>query len=121
MISPAPEARLPLVDTEAVRELESQLDDPAAAHSFLRNYVSIWEDRYARLAAAVLRGDQDASLDAVLSVKITSVMTGAARLAQLAVELEALIRLPDMEAAEAHLAAIEECGQQTITVLQRYS
>lgn len=105
--------QLPLVDLLVLRELERQTGDPSVAQVFVRDFIKIWNHRYTRLAQAVELGDREARMDAVLSVKASSSMAGAARLAHLAAGLERLIRNGDMTVA-ALLPGIRTCGEQTI-------
>jgi hypothetical protein len=114
-----PHGDLPLLRAEVLKGLGDELDDSVAAPGFVRDFIAVWDARYAKLANAVKKHDQDASLDAVLSVKVTSLMLGASRLAQLSTDLEASIRTANMSAAEGLLPAIQECGQLTIERLGR--
>lgn len=115
---PAPGAHLPLINPQVLLDLERELDDPAPALAFARDYVASWAGRSAKLAAAVERQDPEAALDAVLSIKNASAMVGAARLAQLAIELESVIRRQDMAAAAAALPLLQACGEQTVAALR---
>lgn len=105
--------QLPLVDLQVLRELEQQAGDPSVAQSFVRDFIRIWDHRYTRLVQTVELGGREARMDAVLSVKASSTMAGAARLAHLAGGLERLIRDGDTAAAAA-LPGIRTCGEQTI-------
>ncbi|GAB3528581.1 Hpt domain-containing protein [Arthrobacter monumenti] len=105
--------QLPLVDLAVLRELEQQAGDPSVAQSFVRDFIKIWDQRYTRLSQAVELGDREARMDAVLSVKASSSMAGATRLAHLAAGLERLIRDGDVTLA-ALLPGIRTCGEQTI-------
>ncbi|WP_155852607.1 Hpt domain-containing protein [Arthrobacter sp. H14] len=105
--------QLPLVDLGVLRELEQQAGDATVAQSFVRDFIQIWNHRFTRLEQAVEVGDMEARMDAILSVKASSSMAGAARLAHLAAGLERLIRNGDIGAA-ALLPGIRTCGEQTI-------
>lgn len=115
--SSTPHGDLPLVDWTVLHDLEQQFDNPAIAHGFVSDFVNVWEERYAKLAAAILAEDQAASLDSVLSAKITSMMVGATRMARMAVELEDAIRKSDIDFATAALPALKLCGEQTVRQL----
>lgn len=101
------------MDQQALRELEEDFDSPAAAHGFARDFARSWEGKYQRLAMSVMERDQERAAEAVLSVKVTSIMVGAARLARLAQKLEQLIEKDDMGAATEALACVEGCGSDT--------
>ena len=108
----------PLVDPAALQELGAQLDNPVVARDFARDYARMWDRRYRSLAAALDRGDQAGSLDAVLSLKISSAMVGGIRLARLAGEVEDAIRCGDMERARSLLPEVAERGRETVNELQ---
>ncbi len=78
----------PLVDPAALQSLGEQLNNPAVAKGFARDYAQMWDQRYASLATALDRRDAAAALDAVLSLKTSSSMVGGLRLAELAADLE---------------------------------
>lgn len=115
-----PYGDLPLLDDQALHDLEQQLEDSTAARSFARDFISIWDERYAKLSTAVLGGYQTASLDAVLSVKIASAMVGAARLAKHAQDLEEAIRRGAMADAVDALPNLELCGRCTVNQLRQH-
>jgi HPt (histidine-containing phosphotransfer) domain-containing protein len=109
--------RTPLVDPNVLHDLEDQLDSRAAARAFVRDYVAVWDERDLRLSSAVARRNQAASLDAVLSLKITSTMVGATQLVALASALEGLLREGKLEEAEAALPHVHRCGLRTMREL----
>lgn len=109
--------RTPLVDPDVLHDLEDQLDSAAAARAFVRDYVAVWDERELRLSSAVARRNQAASLDAVLSLKITSTMVGATQLVALARGLEKLLREGSLEEAAAVLPHLHRCGLRTMREL----
>ncbi|WP_051442010.1 Hpt domain-containing protein [Arthrobacter sp. H14] len=106
------------VDAAVLQAFENEIGDPVIAREFVRDFVGVWADRYEKLATAVARRDRAAALDAVLSIKITSLMLGAALLAELASDLEDLIRQSDMDGAIAGMPHLLLCGNQTVEVLR---
>jgi len=108
----------PLVDPAALQDLGAQLDSPAVAKGFARDYTRMWDQRYQTLASALERGDLAGSMDAVLSLKTSSAMVGGLRLAQLAGELESALRAGDMGHALALLRDVAERGGETVDELQ---
>lgn len=112
------EAAPPLVDPAALQELGSQLDSPAVAKGFARDYAKMWDHRYQSLAMSLDNGDAAAALDAVLSLKTSSAMVGGVRLAELAGELEDAIRVRDTRRARSLLRAVAESGNDTVDQLQ---
>ena len=113
-----PDTAPPLVDHAALQELGSQLDSPAVAQGFARDYTNMWDRRYQSLASSLDSGDEAAALDAVLSLKTSSAMVGGVRLAELARELEDAIRVGDAERTRLLLREIAESGNETIDELQ---
>ncbi len=108
----------PLVDPAALQDLGAQLDSPAVAKGFARDYTRMWDQRYRSLASALERGDLAGSMDAVLSLKTSSAMVGGLRLAQLAGELESALRAGDMGHALSLLRDVAERGGETVDELQ---
>ena len=108
----------PLVDPAALQDLGAQLDSPAVAKGFARDYTRMWDQRYRSLASALERGDLAGSMDAVLSLKTSSAMVGGLRLAQLAGELESALRAGDMGHALTLLRDVAERGGETVDELQ---
>ena len=113
-----PDTAPPLVDPSALQELGAQLDSPAVAKGFARDYTNMWDRRYHCLANSLDSGDGAAALDAVLSLKTSSAMVGGVRLAELAGELEDAIRVRDTDRARLLLHEIAESGNETIDELQ---
>ncbi|RKR20568.1 Hpt domain-containing protein [Arthrobacter oryzae] len=111
-------AAAPLVDPAALQDLGAQLDSPAVAKGFARDYTKMWDQRYRSLASALERGDLAGSMDAVLSLKTSSAMVGGLRLAQLAGELEDAIRAGDIDRALSLLCDVAERGGETVDELQ---
>ncbi len=112
----APEV-LPLVDFAVLSELEGQLDDARPARAFARDYILGFDDRYLRLNSSIGNRDLPAALEAALSLRISSVMVGAARLSAMAETFEAAVTSADLDTARRVLPAIERCGLDTIDEL----
>ncbi len=113
-----PDTTPPLVDPTALQELGSQLESPAVAKGFARDYTNMWDRRYQSLASSLGSGDEAAALDAVLSLKTSSAMVGGVRLAGLARELEDAIRVRDADRARLLLQEVAESGHETVDELQ---
>lgn len=109
---------LPLLDSTVLDDLEEQLNGSALAVRFARDYAAMWDQRYARLAAAVENQDRASALDAIISLRITSAMVGGVRLARLAEVLEQVIRQGDFGEGQALMARVAEHGDQTVSELQ---
>lgn len=111
--------RLPLVDNRALDLLGDQIDNPSAVRSFVLDFVDAWDERYLRLVTDIDDRSSVAALDAILSIKTTSTMVGAVRLAQLASGVEDLIRVDEFSAATDLLTRLQGCALQTIDALIR--
>jgi hypothetical protein len=115
---PGGPAAPPLVDPAALQDLGAQLENPAVAKGFARDYTRMWDQRYRSLSSALERGDLAGSMDAVLSLKTSSTMVGGLRLAQLAGELENALRAGDIGRALSLLRDVAVRGGETVDELQ---
>jgi hypothetical protein len=116
VLPPAVEV-LPLVDCAVLQELEEQLGQSRLARNFADDYAAMWEHRRNRLVNAVERNDLKAGLDAAVSLKVTSVMVGALRLAHLAGQLETAVRKDHPEEMATLLTLIAIHGADTVSEL----
>jgi HPt (histidine-containing phosphotransfer) domain-containing protein len=122
------DAGRPLVDQSVLDRLREELDeDEGYCTVFVGNFIDYLPRRIGRLRLALTTGDLDGAVDAVLSLKTSSQMVGAERLAGLALDLESAIRgdsshndvaeaLPRLAAA--YLKPINQCSKQTLHRLQ---
>jgi HPt (histidine-containing phosphotransfer) domain-containing protein len=127
-MTPSDDAGRPLVDHSVLDRLREELeDDGGYCRVFVGNYIDYLPHRIGRLQLALTTGDLDGSVDAVLSLKTSSQMVGAERLASLAIALEGEIRTEAYDAdvaivlprlAASFLRPINQCGRQTMHRLQ---
>lgn len=119
----------PLMDSSVLEMLRADLDNDGVWKVFVRNFIEYLPHRTERLRLTLTTGDLAGALDAVLSLKTSSQMVGAERLASLAVDLERSIRAVTREAdpavalprlAAARLTGIKQCNQLTIHRLQTH-
>ncbi|MCU1436831.1 MAG: histidine kinase [Pseudarthrobacter sp.] len=121
---------LPLLDPAVLDRLREGLDDDGGVWSvFINNFIALLPARIQKLRLTLTTGDLSGALDAVLSLKTSSQMVGAERLAELAASLERSIRLDTRHAeperllprlAAEHLSRITRCSRQTTDLLLRY-
>ena len=105
------------MDPAVLQELKDELYPPALATNFAKDYVRFWPQRERRLIAALAAGDARAALDAAISVKVSSDMVGARRLAALARALEAAVRGGDLSGGPVRdLVSVD--GRATVEELQ---
>lgn len=118
----------PLVDQSVLDRLRAELeDDEGYCTVFVTNFMEYLPHRIAKLRLALTTGDLDGAMDAILSLKTSSQMVGAERLAGLAMDLEAEIRNESRQAdvaialprlAAEFLKPIDVCAKQTLHRLQ---
>jgi HPt (histidine-containing phosphotransfer) domain-containing protein len=118
------------MDPSVLEILRADLDDDGVWKIFVRNFIEYLPHRNERLRLTLTTGDLAGALDAVLSLKTSSQMVGAARLASLAVDLERSIRAGTLDEANpavtlprlaaAHLMRIKQCSRQTIHGLKTH-
>lgn len=112
-------AALPVLDLDVLHELEADMGSTGIAHNFARDYIKIWNKRRTYLEASVEDNDAEAAMDAVLSLKNSALMVGASRLAQLAVNLERLVKNGDLPAVRRLLPFVALTGDQTVSGLKQ--
>jgi HPt (histidine-containing phosphotransfer) domain-containing protein len=127
-MTPSDDAGSPLVDQTVLDRLRAELEeDEGYCRVFVGNFINSLPHRIGRLKLALTSGDLDGSVDAVLSLKTSSQMVGAERLAGLATALEGQIRAEGLDAdsvvvlprlAASFLLAISRCSRQTMDRLQ---
>ena len=127
-MAPSDDAGRPLVDQAVLNRLRDELgEDGGYCKVFVGNFIEYLPHRIGRLQLALTTGDLDGSVDAVLSLKTSSQMVGAERLARLAMALEGEIRTEAYDAdvavvlprlAGSYLRSIYQCSQQTMHRLQ---
>jgi HPt (histidine-containing phosphotransfer) domain-containing protein len=127
-MTPSYDPGRPLVDGAVLERLREELqDDRGYCTVFVGNFINYLPHRIGRLRLALTTGDLDESVDAVLSLKTSSQMVGAERLAGLAIALENQIRNEAYDAdvsvvlprlAASFLRPINHCSRQTMLRLQ---
>ncbi|GAA3309877.1 Hpt domain-containing protein [Arthrobacter ramosus] len=113
-----PLTELPILDLAEFQLLEDQVDNPLIARTFAGDFAKLWGRRYEILATAVEGGDVAAALNAVLSLRTSSIMVGGVRLAVLAAQLEERIRKSELREARPLLKEVAECGHLTVQELK---
>lgn len=109
---------LPLVDLTVLADLERQLNDAGPARAFARDYITGFDDRCRRLAGSIADQDVPAALEAALSLRSSSIMIGAERLAALVAIVGTAVSAADLYTARRGLPGIEQCGLDTIAELE---
>jgi HPt (histidine-containing phosphotransfer) domain-containing protein len=120
---------LPLVDASVLDRLRAELDgDEGIWRVFIQDFLAQLPVRTARLLQALTSGDAAGAMDAVLSLRTSSQMVGAERLAHQALTLETALRaardadpghvLPQLAAT--YTRRIKRCADQTGQVLKTH-
>jgi HPt (histidine-containing phosphotransfer) domain-containing protein len=127
-MTPSDDSGWPLVDHTVLDRLREDLgEDEGYCRVFVGNFINYLPHRIGRLRLALTSGDLDGSVDAVLSLKTSSQMVGAERLAGLAIALEGEIRTEGLDddaavvlprLAKTFLRPISRCSGQTMDRLQ---
>jgi len=107
-----------LVSTRVLRELSEQMG-PEICHQFVGNYIDMWDGRFSRLVAALDTADFPGAMDVVLSIKISSQMAGAERLAGLASRAQEMVRSADRCGLASLIEPIQQCGDDTVRHLSQ--
>ncbi|WP_159709130.1 Hpt domain-containing protein [Arthrobacter sp. 18067] len=93
----APEASV--LEPCRLQALADELGDPTPAIRFLSTYLSMLPGRILRISNGLCRHDPDASMDAVLSLKISSAMVGALETENQCQAIETMIREDHFDSA----------------------
>lgn len=109
---------LPLVSREALDDLRHGIGAPEVYSEYVGRYLAMWPGRYQRLVTALGSGNEEALMDAVLSVKTSAGMLGALRLARLALDMTEAVREGRMDGVRARLDELELCGRLTMEQLR---
>ncbi|NYD42244.1 Hpt domain-containing protein [Nocardioides panaciterrulae] len=107
-------------DEAALRRISDEVDDRHFVWLFARRYRQLLIGRVSRITAALQRQDEDAALDAVLSLKVTSATVGAGELAALAAGLEDDVRRSDLAAARLRAGRLWPAAQRADRALETY-
>lgn len=120
---------LPLLDQAVLDRLRIELDDDDGVWKvFVQNFIENLPHRTEKLRLTLTTGDLTGAMDAVLSLKTSSQMVGAERLAGLALDLERSLRQESVDAepdrvlprlAADRFRQIIRCARQTTYLLQR--
>lgn len=106
-----------LVSSASLRELSRQMG-PEICRQFVGNYIDMWEGRYRRLVNSLDGEDYPGAMDVVLSIKISSHMAGAKRLAGYAGIAQEMVGRTDIQGLLSLLEPMQECGAATLASLR---
>lgn len=102
----------PVLEACKLQALAEELDDSAPAISFLSTYLSMLPGRMLRISTGLCLHDADASMDAVLSLKISSAMVGASETENQCRAIETMIREDHFDSAVLALPALQNSTER---------
>ena len=101
-----------------------ELVDDAHQRPFVLELVGTYRrmlgTRVERVVTAVVTSDVDDAMDAVLSLKVSSTMTGACELAEIASLLEADLRSDDLPSARTQTLLLPDATQRATMAIDAY-
>lgn len=125
------------LETATLRALAEDIGDPGCALDFLVEYLRMLPGRMARINSHLRNQDRMAAMDAVLSLRVSSAMTGVREAEAKCGVIEALLRNNQLERASAaalslhrlvdgliadsHKVFLSACTELDITVRSRAS
>lgn len=102
----------------------ARLADDAGSRRFALHVVGTYErmlpHRVERIVAATTSGDQEAAMDAALSLKVSSHLVGATHLAELAIGVEQCLRSHDLAGARAVAGKLPAAATSTTMALASF-
>lgn len=110
-------ADISMFDPERLLLLAAEVEDGNAVTGFAATYLELLPGRIGRIQQALGQRDAAAAMDAVLSLKVSSSMTGARALEQLCRDLEHALRENDYERAAGIAGSLvkhESCVRRAI-------
>ncbi|MBT2588258.1 Hpt domain-containing protein [Arthrobacter sp. ISL-95] len=91
-----------------LQELADELGDSTPALGFLANYLSMLPDRILNISRGLCRHDAVVSMDAILSLKISSAMVGALETEGQCEAIELMIREDQFDSAVRAFPALQQ-------------
>lgn len=80
------------LEPQRLKELAAELNSTEAALEFLGRYLSMLPSRLTRILTGLLQNDTKTSMDALLSLKVTSAMNGAMETMRICITLQSLVK-----------------------------
>lgn len=90
---------IPALEPCRLQALAEELGDSRPALRFLSTYLSMLPGRMLRISTGLCQGDREASMDAILSLKISSAMVGALETEDQCLAIETMIREDRLDVA----------------------
>lgn len=94
-----PESGPARLERKRIRRLAEDIENPTAALIFLGDFLAMLPGRITRILETLAERDAKGAIDATLSLKITSAMTGAVEAESCCRHIESLVRCERFEEA----------------------
>lgn len=105
---PGPVTEATALEPCRLQELADELGDPSPALGFLSNYLSMLPDRVLSISNGLCGHNAEASMDAILSLKISSAMVGAMETEDQCQVIERMIREDHFDSAIRAFPALQK-------------
>ena len=107
-------------DPSAVHRLEADTDSRPFVRTLVGTYQRMLAPRVDRLLNALIASDTDEAIDAALSLRVSSIMTGATELAETATFVVQDLRNHDLPAARAQALLLPAAASRARAALELY-
>ncbi|MAS56168.1 MAG: hypothetical protein CMJ44_16375 [Pimelobacter sp.] len=107
-------------DPSAVHRLEADTQSEPFVRTLVGTYQRMLAPRVDRLVDAVLTSDAEQALDAALSLRVSSIMTGASELAEIATFVLDDLRNQDLPSARAQALLLPAAASRAREALDVY-
>lgn len=107
-------------DPSALRRLEADTESRSFVHHLVETYQRMLTPRVERLMDALIASDAEEALDAALSLRVSSIMTGAAELAELASAVVDDLKNGDLPASRAQALLLAPAATRACKALEAY-
>lgn len=113
-------ARMTVFEPSTLHQLVDDAESRPFVLGLARTYLRLLDRRVTRLSTAVHHGDVVTAMDAALSLKVSSTMTGAVMLADLAVGIERDLRFGDLRSARSRATLLQAAAERTDAAVTAY-
>lgn len=107
-------------DPSAVRQLETDTQSRDFVRTLIDTYQRMLDARVERILAALHASDAEQGLDAALSLRVSSIMTGAVEVAGIATHVADSLRSDDVAAARPHAVLLPAAAARARAALDTY-
>ncbi|MFF1831260.1 Hpt domain-containing protein [Paenarthrobacter sp. NPDC058040] len=113
-VTAGPALELPSLEVRTLRALAEELGDSKPVLRLLSTYLTMLPSRILRISRGLVENDADASMEAVLSLKISSAMVGARETENQCRAMEHMIREDHIDYAVQALPALQQYTERCV-------